>query len=128
MFQAHQDSESKSKFIAFMTNIQGDESLYKEENNDIVEESKSIHINDNETSRGYFSDLKAEFNGKTVQQVREAIQKELTGEDSQELNVAFLSYKLSTLQVEQKYFSKQIKFCLFKGLSCYKLGIYKFYI
>ena len=110
MFQAHQVSESKSKFIAFMTNIQGDESLHKEENNDIVEgsedeeESKSIHINDNETSRGYFSDLKAEFNGKTVQQVREAIQKELTGEDSQELNVAFLSYKLSTLQVEQKYF------------------------
>ena len=67
-----------------------------------MEESKSININEN--SWGYFSDFKVKFNGKTVQQVREAIQKELTDEDSQELNVAFLSYKLSTLHIEQIYF------------------------
>ena len=60
MLQEHQDSESKSKFIAFITNKQEDESLHKEENNDIVEESKdekeskNIHINDNDSYRGYF--------------------------------------------------------------------------
>ena len=134
MLQSHQDSESKSKFIAFITNIQGDENLDKEQNNDIMEESededesRSFHINNNETSWGYFNNLKAEFNDKTVQQVRKAIQKKLTQEDSQELNVAFLSCKLSTLLLNKNIFSKQIKFCLFNVLSFYKLGIYRFYI
>ena len=37
------------------------------------EESKKIHINDNDSSLGYFGDVKADFKCKTMQQVREVI-------------------------------------------------------
>ena len=106
MFQKLQENESNRKFIVFTTNTQEDESLHKEENNDIAkesndeEESKNIHINDNDSSQRYLVISKQILMARLCNK----FEKELTEEYLQELNVAFLPHKFSTLQIKLKIF------------------------
>ena len=112
MSPSKKKSPKTEEFIVFVINTMPKKELDEPENNKHTEclneeEDKCEHHDQQNDSKGYIDDVKGDHGNKRMMQVKEVIQEELIESDFQKINIALLSCRLSSFDLNQSVEGKR---------------------